>query len=88
MGVIGSRMDVYAVIYAGWLLALTAARRARAAALWPAFCACVTVLVPLQYMLAVGFMPLLCIDYPWSGGSEVGRGLGPISVNILINSYT
>ncbi|CAH0726071.1 unnamed protein product, partial [Brenthis ino] len=70
MGVIGSRMDVCAVVYAGWLLALTAARRARLARLWPAFTACVTVLVPLQYMVAVGFVPLLCVDYPWSGGSE------------------
>ncbi|XP_052747026.1 piezo-type mechanosensitive ion channel component [Bicyclus anynana] len=70
MGVIGSRMDLYAVIYAGWLLALVAARRACVGRLWPAFTACVTVLVPLQYMIAVGFMPYLCINFPWSGDSR------------------
>nr|XP_026488209.1 piezo-type mechanosensitive ion channel component isoform X2 [Vanessa tameamea] len=70
MGVIGSRMDVCAVLYAGWLLALAAARRARLARLWPAFTACVTALVPLQYMLAVGFVPQLCLRYPWSGNDQ------------------
>ncbi|CAH2240609.1 jg21081 [Pararge aegeria aegeria] len=70
MGVIGSRMDLYAVIYAGWLLALVAARRACVARLWPAFTACVTALVPIQYMIAVGFMPYLCINFPWSGDSQ------------------
>ncbi|CAH2104345.1 unnamed protein product [Euphydryas editha] len=70
MGVIGSRMDVYAALYAGWLLALSAVSRARLARLWPAFTACVTVLVPLQYALAVGFVPQLCLDYPWSGSGQ------------------
>ncbi|XP_059060607.1 piezo-type mechanosensitive ion channel component-like, partial [Achroia grisella] len=70
MGVIGSRMDVYAVVYAGWLLALVSLRRARQARLWPAFCVCVTVLVPAQYLLAVGFLPQFCIDYPWSGDGQ------------------
>ncbi|XP_045785084.1 piezo-type mechanosensitive ion channel component isoform X13 [Maniola jurtina] len=70
MGVIGSRMDLYAVIYSGWLLALVAARRACVARLWPAFTACVTALVPIQYMIAVGFIPYLCINFPWSGESQ------------------
>ncbi|CAG9784241.1 unnamed protein product [Diatraea saccharalis] len=70
IGVIGSRMDVYAVIYSGWLLALVSVRRARQARVWPAFTACVTVLVPLQYMLAVGFLPQLCVAYPWSGDEQ------------------
>ncbi|XP_069355080.1 piezo-type mechanosensitive ion channel component isoform X11 [Maniola hyperantus] len=70
MGVIGSRMDLYAVIYSAWLLALVAARRACLARLWPAFTACVTALVPIQYMIAVGFMPYLCINFPWSGDSQ------------------
>lgn len=72
MGVIGSRMDVYAAVYAGWLLALVSCARARLARVWPAFTACLTVLVPLQYMLSVGFLPQLCLQFPWSGETQVG----------------
>ncbi|XP_045536774.1 piezo-type mechanosensitive ion channel component isoform X5 [Papilio machaon] len=70
MGVIGSRMDVYAAVYAGWLLALVSCARARLARVWPAFTACLTVLVPLQYMLSVGFLPQLCLTFPWSGDTQ------------------
>ncbi|CAK1550113.1 unnamed protein product [Leptosia nina] len=70
MGVIGSRMDLYAVIYSGWLLALVSLRRKQLANLWPAFTALITLLVPLQYMLAVGFMPQFCIQYPWAGDDQ------------------
>ncbi|XP_013133441.1 PREDICTED: piezo-type mechanosensitive ion channel component [Papilio polytes] len=70
MGVIGSRMDVYAAVYAGWLLALVSCARARLARVWPAFTACLTVLVPLQYMLSVGFLPQLCLQFPWSGETQ------------------
>nr|XP_032529522.1 piezo-type mechanosensitive ion channel component-like [Danaus plexippus plexippus] len=70
MGVIGSRMDVYAAVYAGWLLVLAAARRARLCTLWSSFTATVTVLVPLQYLIAVGFIPNFCVQYPWSGNDQ------------------
>ncbi|XP_063838505.1 piezo-type mechanosensitive ion channel component isoform X2 [Ostrinia nubilalis] len=70
IGVIGSRMDVYAVLYAGWLLVLVSMSRVRQARIWPVFTASVTVLVPVQYMLAVGFLPQLCINYPWSGDEQ------------------
>ncbi|RVE48798.1 hypothetical protein evm_006572 [Chilo suppressalis] len=70
IGVIGSRMDLYAVVYSGWLLALVSVRRARQARIWPAFTACITALLPLQYMLAVGILPQLCVSYPWSGDDQ------------------
>ncbi|XP_037297893.1 piezo-type mechanosensitive ion channel component isoform X3 [Manduca sexta] len=70
MGVIGSRMDVYAVFYSAWLLVLVSIRRIRQMRLWPAFTAFVTFLVPAQYMIAVGFLPQLCINYPWSGQDQ------------------
>ncbi|CAG4998121.1 unnamed protein product, partial [Parnassius apollo] len=70
MGVIGSRMDVYAAVYAGWLLVLVSCGRTRLARLWPAFTATVTALVPLQYMLALGFLPQFCLRYPWTGDSQ------------------
>ncbi|XP_050670448.1 piezo-type mechanosensitive ion channel component, partial [Leptidea sinapis] len=70
MGVIGSRMDVYAVIYAGWLLALVSLRRAALARVWPAFTALVTLFVPFQYIISLGFMPQFCVNYPWSGDGQ------------------
>ncbi|KAJ8729263.1 hypothetical protein PYW08_000844 [Mythimna loreyi] len=70
MGVIGSRMDLYAVFYAGWLLVLVSIRRTTQMRVWPAFTACITFLVPLQYMIAVGFLPQLCVTYPWEGNDQ------------------
>ncbi|XP_041980305.1 piezo-type mechanosensitive ion channel component isoform X3 [Aricia agestis] len=67
MGVVGSRMDAAAALYACWLLALVGVRRARLPRLWPAFTGCMVVLLPLQYMLALGFLPQLCVHYPWTG---------------------
>lgn len=70
MGVIGSRMDVYAVLYAAWLMILVSMNRQRQARAWPVFTACITFLVPVQYMIAVGFLPQFCIRYPWEGNGE------------------
>lgn len=67
MGVIGSRMDLYALIYAGWLLILVSTKRPLQAKFWKAFTAFTMVIVPLQYLLAVGFLPGFCIQYPWAG---------------------
>ncbi|XP_049867605.1 piezo-type mechanosensitive ion channel component [Pectinophora gossypiella] len=70
MGVIGSRMDVYAVIYAAWLLVLVSVRRKTQARLWWPFTLFVTVVVPIQYLIAVGFLPQFCVTYPWSGTTQ------------------
>ncbi|XP_063529378.1 piezo-type mechanosensitive ion channel component isoform X2 [Cydia strobilella] len=65
IGVIGSRMDVYAVLYSFWLLLLVSLKRPSQARVWPAFTVFITILVPIQYMIAVGFLPQFCITYPW-----------------------
>ncbi|KAJ0182013.1 hypothetical protein K1T71_002735, partial [Dendrolimus kikuchii] len=70
VGVIGSRMDVYAIFYSAWLLILISIRRTGVARVWTSFTSCVTFLIPVQYMIAVGFLPQLCIDYPWSGDDQ------------------
>lgn len=70
MGVIGSRMDLYALFYSIWLLVIVSLNRVKQACVWPAFTGFVTVLLPIQYMLAVGFLPQLCISYPWSGDEQ------------------
>ncbi|XP_026329382.1 piezo-type mechanosensitive ion channel component isoform X3 [Hyposmocoma kahamanoa] len=67
MGVIGSRMDLYALIYAGWLLILVSIKRPLQAKVWKPFTGFTMVMVPLQYLLAVGFLPGFCIQYPWAG---------------------
>ncbi|XP_053604167.1 piezo-type mechanosensitive ion channel component isoform X3 [Plodia interpunctella] len=65
IAVIGSRMDVYAVIYSLWLTILVSLKRPKQARVWPAFCVFVAVVVPFQYALCVGFLPQFCVDYPW-----------------------
>lgn len=75
MGVIGSRMDVYAVLYAGWLLVLVSIKRVAQSRLWTTFTATITFLVPIQYMIAVGFLPELCITYPWDSDDQVTKSI-------------
>ncbi|XP_022834650.1 piezo-type mechanosensitive ion channel component isoform X2 [Spodoptera litura] len=70
MGVIGSRMDVYAVLYAAWLLVLVSIKRVAQSRLWSTFTATITFLVPIQYMIAVGFLPELCVSYPWDSDDQ------------------
>ncbi|KAG7311317.1 hypothetical protein JYU34_002354 [Plutella xylostella] len=70
MGVIGSRMDVYAAIYAIWLLVLVTLSRVKQNRVWGAFTVYITLIIPIQYLISVGFLPQFCITYPWSGESE------------------
>ncbi|CAH0700428.1 unnamed protein product [Spodoptera exigua] len=70
MGVIGSRMDVYAVLYAGWLLVLVSVNRVTQSRLWGTFTATLTFLIPVQYMIAVGFLPQFCVTYPWDADDQ------------------
>ncbi|XP_063617457.1 piezo-type mechanosensitive ion channel component isoform X4 [Cydia splendana] len=65
IGVIGSRMDIYAVLYSFWLLLLVSLKRPSQARVWTTFTVFITILVPIQYMIAVGFLPQFCVTYPW-----------------------
>lgn len=64
-------MDVYAMFYAFWLLTLISVSRVTQARVWPAFTAFITFVIPMQYIIAVGFMPQFCVEYPWDGDSTV-----------------
>lgn len=61
VGVIGSRMDFYALIYALWLSALFAMPRVKLAAIWKSFTIFIACMIALQYALVVGLPPGLCI---------------------------
>ncbi|XP_037802529.1 LOW QUALITY PROTEIN: piezo-type mechanosensitive ion channel component-like [Penaeus monodon] len=65
VGVIGTRLDVYSLFYAGWLCYFFNRQRKDIARVWKAFVISITVLIPLQYLMCVGIPPALCIDYPW-----------------------
>ncbi|XP_063601150.1 piezo-type mechanosensitive ion channel component-like [Penaeus indicus] len=65
VGVIGTRLDVYSLFYAGWLCYFFNRQRKDIARVWKGFVISITVLIPLQYLMCVGIPPALCIDYPW-----------------------
>ncbi|XP_063358294.1 piezo-type mechanosensitive ion channel component [Cydia amplana] len=75
IGVIGSRMDVYAILYSFWLLLLVSLKRPSQARVWAAFTVFITILVPIQYMIAVGFLPQFCITYPWGTDTASDKDL-------------
>ncbi|KAJ2953804.1 hypothetical protein O0L34_g1430 [Tuta absoluta] len=70
IGVIGSRMDMYSVVYSIWLLFLVSTKRPTHQKIWTVFVIFLTIVVPLQYMIVVGFLPQFCITYPWGGSDE------------------
>lgn len=67
VAVIGTRLDVYSLIYAGWLCYFYNRERKDIARVWKAFVIFITVLIPLQYLMCVGIPPGICTDYPWAG---------------------
>nr|CAD7203170.1 unnamed protein product [Timema douglasi] len=58
---IGSRMDVYAVLYGLWLCILFALKRETIARVWGFFQLFIIIVIPIQYAMAVGLPPGLCI---------------------------
>lgn len=58
--VIGTRMDVVALIYSIWLCVLFTASRTAKSKLWPIFQWFVVVLTLLQYVVMVNLPPFLC----------------------------
>lgn len=58
---IGSRMDLYAMLYALWLCLLITPRRHLLAKIWPVFKIFIIITIPLQYAFVVGLPPFLCI---------------------------
>ncbi|XP_070604891.1 piezo-type mechanosensitive ion channel component 2-like [Erythrolamprus reginae] len=66
VNLIGQRMDLYALIHAGWLTYLLSYRQRKAIAhVWPKYCFFLASIVAFQYLLCIGLPPALCQDYPW-----------------------
>lgn len=61
VALIGTRMDVVALIYSVWLCILFAATRDKQKQLWPLFQWFVFSLIPIQYIAVIGIPPYLCI---------------------------
>jgi piezo-type mechanosensitive ion channel component 1/2 len=58
---IGTRLDIYSVIYSAWLAALFRRPRMKLGAVWRWLIIFICVFTPLQYLMCVGLPPGLCI---------------------------
>lgn len=54
-------MDLYAVLYALWLMAFVMLSRGTLAKVWIIFMFFVVTTIPFQYAIIIGFPPDLCI---------------------------
>lgn len=61
VGCIGFRLDVFALTTALWLCCMFLLRRKSLARLWPLYILYLCLSVPLQYLIAIGLPPGLCI---------------------------
>lgn len=61
VALIGTRMDLYAVIYGVWLCVLVIMKREKLAKIWSIYQVFIVMLIPIQYAMAVGLPPALCI---------------------------
>ncbi|XP_050309997.1 piezo-type mechanosensitive ion channel component isoform X2 [Anthonomus grandis grandis] len=66
VAVIAIRMDLYAVFYAIWLVALYSLKRSTLSKVWVFYVLFTAILLPIQYFMAIGLPPTLCIEYPWN----------------------
>ena len=61
VALIGTHMDVYAVLYGIWLCVLLIMKREKIAKIWGIYQTFIATLIPIQYAMAVGLPPALCI---------------------------
>ncbi|XP_023706983.1 piezo-type mechanosensitive ion channel component isoform X4 [Cryptotermes secundus] len=66
VALIGTRMDLYAVLYGVWLCVFVIMEREKLAKIWGIYQVFIVMLIPIQYAMAVGLPPALCIEYPWN----------------------
>ncbi|XP_063932118.1 piezo-type mechanosensitive ion channel component isoform X3 [Zophobas morio] len=65
VAVIGFRMDLYSIIYSVWLCVMFVCKRETLAKIWSIYMTFIALLLPIQYVMAVGLPPTLCILFPW-----------------------
>ncbi|KAL1491500.1 hypothetical protein ABEB36_012089 [Hypothenemus hampei] len=66
VAVIAIRMDLYAIFYGIWLVVLYSLKRSTLSKVWIFYLLFTAILLPIQYFMAVGLPPTLCIEYPWN----------------------
>ncbi|XP_043986054.1 piezo-type mechanosensitive ion channel component 2 [Gambusia affinis] len=78
VNVIGQRMDFYALLHSGALMAVLSRRRRKAIGeVWPKYCCFTAGLMVFQYLLCIGIPPALCVDYPWRTAAH------PLTSNVI-----
>jgi hypothetical protein len=60
VALIGTHIDVYAVLYGIWLCVLVIMKREKLPKIWGIFQTFIATLIPIQYAMAVGLPPALC----------------------------
>ena len=55
------RCDITSVVYAIWLGAFLVLGRQNSSVVWPVYVGFLAVLLPLQYLLVLGWPPALCL---------------------------
>lgn len=60
------RCDISSVVYAIWLGVFLVLGRQNSSIVWPVYVGFLAVLLPLQYLLVLGWPPALCLAYPWT----------------------
>ncbi|XP_063239606.1 piezo-type mechanosensitive ion channel component-like [Bacillus rossius redtenbacheri] len=61
------RLDVYACMYGAWLCVMVYLPRRTLARVWVGFVLFTAVVIPAQYLIAIGMPDSLCTVYPWYG---------------------
>ncbi|KAM9726355.1 piezo-type mechanosensitive ion channel component 1 isoform 2-T2 [Menidia menidia] len=89
VNVIGQRMNFLVIIHGCWMVAIMVRRRRAAIAqIWPKYCLFLSIFMIYQYLLCVGIPPVLCIDYPWRGNTQVVMNSALIKWIYLPDFYT
>ncbi|CAH1971749.1 unnamed protein product [Acanthoscelides obtectus] len=75
VAVIGTRMDMYSVLYAIWLCILFSMKRSTLSKVWLFYLIFLAVALPFQYFMAVGLPPTLCQEFPWDRKDQLLHSL-------------
>lgn len=67
---IGSRSDFMSIYLAIYLLVFTLCSRKTVSRIWAYFLISIAILMPLQYLLCLGFPPILCWKYYWENVNQ------------------
>lgn len=80
---IGTRMDIVALLYAGWLCILYTVKRDTKARIWPIFQWFIVVLIIIQYLTVVNLPPLFCFSKSFN--RKVSTKYVPILIFFTVN---